>query len=121
MDERDILYRVLTIIGYSDSKLEFINKFFSFIYIESIARLSTELSLGDQKRLGEELNHAQDDEEQQKEIILKYLPKEQFEEIVAEVSEEQFRDYLGTIMPTLSEEKQMELTDFLSSLQKPEA
>jgi hypothetical protein len=52
---------------------------------------------------------------------LKYLPKEQFEEIVAEVSEEQFRDYLGTIMPTLSEEKQMELTDFLSSLQKPEA
>jgi hypothetical protein len=57
----------------------------------------------------------------QKEIILKYHSKEEFDQKLTEITTAQFNDYLDTIYPTLSKKKQEELTTYLSSLPKPHA
>jgi len=118
MDEKDILFKVLTIIGYEDNKLEFINKFFSFIYIEAIAEIGTKLDTETQKKLVEELKKVTD-EASQKEIVLKYFSKAEFDANLTEATKKQFAEYLTVVIPTLPEEKKEELISFVSSLQNP--
>ncbi|MBP9816067.1 hypothetical protein KBD09_02410 [Candidatus Woesebacteria bacterium] len=118
MDEKAILFEVLTIIGYKDSKMDFINKFFSYIYIEAIAQISTSLSDEESDQLRKELEENEDDAEGQKAVLLKHLSKEKFDALLTEITQSQFTDYLEAIYPTLSPEKKQELDTFLTSLQK---
>jgi histidyl-tRNA synthetase len=120
MDEKKVLFEVLTIIGYQDNKIDFVNKFFSYIYIEAIAQITSKLSEQTREKIGEELKNASD-EESQKAIILRYLSKEEFDQKLTEITTAQFSDYLQAVSPTLSKEEQEKLTTYLSSLPKPEA
>lgn len=113
-----MLFKILTIIGYKDNKLSFINTFFSYIYIEAIAEISTKLSKDQQNKLATELEKT-NDEEEQKEIVLKYLSKERFEELLTTITKLQLTDYLEAIYPKLPKSKQEELDDFLNSLENP--
>ncbi|KXK10176.1 MAG: hypothetical protein UZ22_OP11002000908 [Microgenomates bacterium OLB23] len=118
MNEKDILFRILSIVGYKDSKLDFINKFFSYIYTEAIARITFELDEKTNKEIGIKLAQAKNEEEQ-KTIILQYLSKDKFDALLAEITQAQLTDYLDTIYPKLSIDTQRELAKFLSSLTKP--
>lgn len=118
MDEKAILFEVLTTIGYKDNKMDFINKFFSFIYIEAIAQISTSLSDEESDQLRKELEDNEDDAEAQKIALLKYLSKEKFDALLTEITKSQFTDYLEAVYPTLPPEKKTELDTFLTSLPK---
>lgn len=119
MNEKTILFDVLNIIDYKDDKIAFVDKFFSYIYIEAIAEITTQLSPEEQKKLGDELQKAQD-EEAQKAAVLRYLSKEAFDKRLTAITQAQFSDYLDTIYPTLTKEKQEELNTYLSTLTKPD-
>jgi hypothetical protein len=119
MNERDILLKVLDIINYQDNKEEFVNKFFSIIYFETIRQLQYELSDQDKELFGKELGNVKDENEQ-KNTILKYFPKKTFEDRITHVTSAQFSDYLNTIYPVLTDYKKEELTNFLNTLEKPQ-
>jgi hypothetical protein len=118
MDEKEVLFKILTIIGYKDNKINFINTFFAYIYTEAIAEIASELSKDQQKKLSEELEKT-DDAEAQKTIVLKYLSKDRFDELLTTITKLQLTDYLETIYPKLPDEKRLELTIYLNSLEDP--
>ncbi len=118
MDEKAILFEVLTIIGYKDNKMDFITAFFSYIYIEAIGQISSSLNDEESDQFGKELEEHKDDEDSQKAIILKYLSKDKFDALLTKITEEQFTDYLASIYPTLPPEKKTELDSYLASLPK---
>lgn len=119
MNEKEILFQVLHIINYQGEKITFVNKFFSLIYLQAITETSSELNPELQEKFVEELSSAKD-EEMKKIITLNYLSKEKFDQTLTSITQAQFTDYLETILPTLSLEKQKELTTFLSTLPKPQ-
>ncbi len=118
MDEREVLHKILTIVGYKDSKLQFITTFFAYIYTEAIAEIGTSLSKDVQIKLADALEHA-DDEESQRDIILKYVPKEEFDKLLTVLTQTQLSSYIDAVFPTLPQEKQEALTTYLRSLEKP--
>lgn len=119
MNNQDILLHVLNIIGYQNDKLEFINKFFSIIHIETIAQLNADLTEEEKKNLEEELKNSTNEDEEEK-AILKYFSKEKFDKKIFEVTRDQFTEYLERVYPTLRLEQKEELDKYLSSLPNPE-
>lgn len=119
MNERELLFQVLDIIEYQDNKQEFINTFYSLIYLEALEEITTKLNPELQKKLENELREATD-EEAKKKLLLTYFSQEDFEQQLILTSQAQFREYLETVLPTLSHKKQEELTTYLSTLPKPQ-
>jgi hypothetical protein len=119
MNEKKTLLDILDIIDYQDDKPAFVDEFFSLIYAETVAQMDSELDEQSRKNLSQEFDNAKDNDDA-KEIILKYFSKEKFDEKITKITQEQFEDYLETIYPTLDEETQGKLTDYLNSLPKPE-
>lgn len=118
MNEKDIIFNILTIIGYQDNKIEFVSSFFAQIFAEAIARTTYELSDSDRAKIGNELATAED-EEAQKAIILQYMSQTKFEALLTEISREHLTDYLETIFPKLTEEKSERLSTYLRTLENP--
>jgi len=119
MDPKAILLRVLTIIDYKDDKNAFAENYIKAIAELTIAQMIGTLAPERKKQLDIELTDVKDSDIFQ-EITRKYFPREAFEKQLGQVSQETFTNYIETIYPTLSPEKQEELTTYLSTLPKPD-
>jgi len=119
MDERKILLQVLTIIEYQGDKNAFIATFFTFLYLQTIEDLLDTLDPESRKELEQIIRNPSDEHALLSEINT-YLSHEDFDKRLEHVTTTQFADYLETIYPTLSPQKQEQLTMYLSTLPKPQ-
>lgn len=106
-------------IDYKDDKNVFAENYIKTIVELTIAQMIGTLTPERKKQLDIELTDVKDSDIFQG-IIHKYFPKEEFDRQLEKISQETFTDYIETIYPTLSPEKQEELTTYLSTLPKPE-
>lgn len=83
---RELFLQVLSIIGYSDDREEFTNKFFQLCEQQAIANL------------------------------VKSLPPEQVAANLEEVTKEVFGNYLQAVYPTLNDKQKTDLDSYLKSL-----
>lgn len=113
---KEILIEVLNIIGYSEDKNIFVDKFIELCVQQALTKLIIDLTEEQQKSLKEELQNKTDFQEIVI-IIQKYINPQKTEEILKQTSSNLFEDYLKTIMPELNKEQSEKLTKYLNSLE----
>lgn len=112
-----VLFDVLNIIDYQDNKEEFVNEFVLIVLNEVFGEMLSRIPEADKEKIVNEF-YAVDSEDEKREVLLKYFSLDEVEEKISKVTELQFLDYLETIYPTLSSNKQDELTGYLNNLPK---
>lgn len=113
---RDILLQALTIVGFPDGKKEdFIDKFSEVCNKQFLSDLSDTLPEDKQKLLIDRLKEEKDPEKI-KSFLLENFNKEVIEGTLKKSTKSVFSDYLQTIMPDLSKEKQTELAKYFKTL-----
>lgn len=117
MDGFKVLFDVLTIIDYQDNKEEFVNDFALIVLNEVFGEMLSKMPEEDKEKLVNEY-YAAEIESKKKEVLLRRFSIDDVEEKIAKVTEVQFLDYLEKIYPTLSADKQDELTEYLNGLSK---
>ncbi len=113
---KDILLQALTIVGFPDDKKEdFIAKFIEVCNKQFLSDLLDTFPEDKQKSLIDRLKEEKDPEKI-KAILLENSSKDTIGGILKKSTKEVFKDYLQTVMPDLSEEKQVGLAKYFKTL-----
>lgn len=110
---KQIILKVLEIIGYEDDKDKYANDFLALCLQKAFVNLVKELPQDKQDQLTQRISLTSGEKAQA--LLLEYFPKEKFEVAVKEASQSTFEEYLKTIIPTLNEEQRSKLESYLSS------
>lgn len=102
---RELFLQVLEIIGYSDDREEFTNKFFQLCEQQAIVNLVK--SLPQDKQTDPDPNNL---------LLKKYFTQEQVATNLQEATRETFNSYLQTVIPTLNNKQKTDLETYLKSL-----
>lgn len=102
---RELFLQVLEIIGYSDGREEFTNKFFQLCEQQAIVNLVK--SLPQDKQTDPDPNNL---------LLKKYFTQEQVATNLQEATRETFNSYLQTVIPTLNNKQKTDLETYLKSL-----
>lgn len=112
---RELFLQVLNIIGYSDDREKFGNKFFQFCEHQAIVNLVK--SLPQDKQAALEAESAKQTNPDHNNLLLKrYFTQEQIAANLQEATKETFNSYLQTITPTLNDKQKADLESYLKSL-----
>ena len=114
---RDIFLQVLNIIGYTNDKEEFTNKFFQLCEQQTVLSLIKSLPQDKQTSLQTELSK-QTIPDPSNLLLKKYFTEEQIANALQKATEETFNSYLQTVMPTLNDKQRTELGTYLKTLSK---
>ncbi len=114
MNPKEIILKVLEIIGYQDDKEKFANDFLGLILQKSINNLAEKLPQDklDQFRQRVSLTSPEKFEN----LIKDYFSQDELNDSVKTVSENMFKEYLEEISPTLSDGQRENLQNYLKSL-----
>ncbi len=112
---REIFLQVLEIIGYSDNKEEFTNKFLQLCEQQTIVNLVKSLPEDKQAALHTE-SAKQIIPDASNSLLKKYFTLEQITANLQEATKETFNDYLQNIIPTLNDKQKNDLETCLKSL-----
>ena len=112
---RDIFLQVLNIIGYTNDKEEFTNKFFQLCEQQTVVSLIKSLPQDKQTSLQTELSK-QTIPDPSNTLLKKYFSEEQIVNTLQKATEETFSSYLQTVMPTLNDKQRTELETYLKNL-----
>lgn len=114
-----ILNKVLTIIDYQDNKERFIEEFHKVCLQQAFLEIIDLIS--EEKKI--ELKQSLEGKKEQQEIasiLQTFVSKEEYSSRLQRVTQEYFKDYLDTILPTISEQKKEELYNYLSIIKSPD-
>jgi len=111
------LDQVLTIINYQKDKDFFTNNFISFSIQKSLEEYIELLPEERKNEIQSLLNENDPNELQEK--IKPYIQTEEYKNLLQENTKKLFLDYLGAIMPTVSEEQKSKLEAYFLSF-KPD-
>ena len=109
------LNNFLDLINYPDDKQEFINKFLSAIYLETIEELIKTLPQDKQAVISQTLESAKTPEFLQQ-FVKTHFDQTIFNQTLQKTSQKLFSEYIETISDTLSEEQKDKLSEYFSSL-----
>lgn len=112
---RELFLQVLEIIGYSDDREEFTNKFFQLCEQQTIVNLLKSLPQDKQDTLQAE-SAKQTDPDPNNLLLKKYFTQEQVATNLQEATRETFNSYLQTVIPTLNNKQKTDLETYLKSL-----
>lgn len=109
---RDVLLQVLNIIGYSDNKEEFISKFLQLCEQQALINMINSLPEDRRSSLESALSK-QNSPENITAILDKYLSKKDLAQAVQKATEDTFKSYLQSVIPTLSNSQRKDLDSLL--------
>lgn len=116
MDQNNqVIQKILDIIGYSDDKKAFENKFTEVCRKQALLDLTDSLPPDKQEGLKLELGSA-NDPQKIGEILKRYVSVDEYDKILKLTSQNALDSYLQTVTPTLSDTQLAELQSYLKSL-----
>jgi len=110
-----ILTQVLTIIGYSKDKQEFIIEFGDMCINRALATATQSLSGEKQEELIDRIKDIENPDDALK-IIGEYVPVEDYQKALDQATRELFEDFLNTIEPDLTDAQSAVLDKYLASI-----
>lgn len=113
---RDLLRKVLDIIGYSDDKEVFIDKFQENIGLGSIVNLIASLPPDKQKEVSDKLSVSKNDEEKAS-VLKTSFTEEQLQGSLEKSVQEAIVGYIEAVKPTLNSKQKDELANLFEEVQ----
>lgn len=115
MDQNNqVIQRILDIIGYSDDKKAFADKFSKVCQKQALLDLIDSLPFNKQEGLKLQLGSA-DNPQKIGEILKQYVSADEYNKILKLASQNALDSYLQTVTPTLSDTQLAELQSYLKS------
>jgi hypothetical protein len=110
---RDLLLQILTIIEYSDSKEEFVNKFITNVHLQALLDLISTLPVDRQEELKLSLARSSNHQDKVTRTLSIYFFQEQIQDAFEAASRDSIEKYLEAIDDTLSNDQRQELVKLL--------
>lgn len=117
MTYHDFVYKLLTLIGYTDDKDEFIDRFMQNVQLQSIVNLRETLEKSDQTILDEAIIAAGSDKEKMNQAFRQYFTREQIHELSNETALEEIGGLLEALEDKLTDAQKHELDSLFATLQ----
>ncbi len=111
---RDIIFKILQIIGYKDDKDKFVEDFLRIIDQKTMIDCLSLLSQDKQRELTGKLN---DNPDYNLALLKQYLSQEKVEANLRNNAKEVLGDYLKTVFPLLSKDQINSINSFFQQLQ----
>lgn len=114
-DPKNVILEILNIIGYSNDKNAFAEKFINNCLLQSLSNLIARLAKEKQDSIKRSLaeNHTANELAQ---ILKKNFTAKEYSDALKTATENAFKKYLETVKPTLNQFQQKNLQVFLASL-----
>lgn len=113
-NSRSILMQILTIIDFRENKKQFVDRFINLCLQQTFVELLSVAPAQVKTELNEVIQ--QSDMQKRVDFFLKYFQSDQFNQKLEHVTAELFQDYITSITPTLTTNKQNQLSFYLSTL-----
>lgn len=113
-DSRSILMQILTIIDFRENKKQFVDRFINLCLQQTFVELLDTAPVEVKSELNKIIQ--QPDKQKSVDFLLKYFKPDQFNQKLQKVTSELFRDYITSITPTLTTNKQKQLSFYIASL-----
>lgn len=110
-----VIQRILDIIGYSDNKQVFEDKFIKACQQQALLDLVNSLPTDKQASLKQQLG-PENDPQKIGEILKQYVSADDYDKTLRLASQTALDNYLQTVTPTLSDTQSAELQSYLKSL-----
>lgn len=110
-DPAQTIDKILDIIGYSDDKEEFVEKFFNKCETAAVLKLVNELPEDKRKEVENKVKSGNFDN-----LLDKYVDKENYRRTLTEAAELALTDYLTELAPLLSQSQKNQIQSLLQTV-----
>lgn len=116
-DPKTILFQILDIIGYTDDKESFADKFIKSIYLQSFNDLFQTLPPEKQSEIQKQITEKSENPEKVIETLKGYFSETQIQEAIKNAAYEGLTQYINAIKDTLSADQKRDLGQAFQNLQ----
>lgn len=113
---KDLLVKILTTIGYSENKEEFVNQFMLNIHLQSLLDLISTLPTDKQEEIKSTLARSQNHVDKITRTLSSYFSKTQVQDALEVTSKNSIEKYIEAINHTLSASQRKELAKIFQEL-----
>lgn len=117
-DPKQILIRILEIIGYSEDKDKFATEFLQNVSLQSLLDLFNTLPQDKKDQLQKDVSLVGNDPQKLQGILKNYFTEEQINTALQNSSKNAITEYIKTIEPTLSDPQKQSLANYFSEITK---
>ena len=117
-DPKQILLRILDIIGYAEDKDKFATEFIQNVSLQSLLDLFNNLPQDKKSQISQNIASAGNDPQKLGEALKNYFTKQQIEEAIQNSSKNAVTEYIKAIDPTLSDSQKQNLTGYFNEIVK---
>lgn len=117
-DPKQILIKILEIIGYSEDKDKFATEFLQNVSLQSLLDLFNTLAQDKKDQMQKDVSLAGNDPQKLQEILKNYFTEEQINNALQNSSKNAVTEYIKTIEPTLSDVQKQSLADYFNGITK---
>lgn len=114
-DPKELILKILEIIGYKDDREKFAADFVSAIHRKAISNCVGSLTEEQKNSLEEQLSGIIRSPEEVSKILFQFITDDQYQQSVEKASKEIMRGYLEAIAPILSEDQTNQLNKYFNS------
>jgi hypothetical protein len=107
---QELLLKILTIIGYSDNKEEFVNQFIVNIHLQAFLDLILTLPIDRQEEIKLSLARSSQYPDRVTRILVSYFSQVQIQDAFEAASKDSIGKYIEAISDTLSNQQRQELS-----------
>lgn len=112
---KDILLKILEIIGYEDDKEAFVNAFLVNIQLQALNALLAEVPPEKKSEIEKEITSDSPDKYQ---VLQSHFTQEQIEKALNESADKAVQEYIESIDETLTEDQRQGLVAYVEGLEK---
>lgn len=117
-DPKQILIKILEIIGYSEDKDKFATEFLQNVSLQSLLDLFNTLAQDKKDQMQKDVSLAGNDPQKLQEILKNYFSQEQIDTALQNSSKNAITEYIKTIEPTLSDVQKQSLANYFNEITK---
>lgn len=115
-DPKQILIKILEIIGYSEDKDKFATEFLQNVSLQSLLDLFNTLPQDKKDQMQKDISLAGSDAVKLQKILKNYFSEEQINTALQNSSKNAITEYIKTIEPTLSDPQKQSLTNYFNEI-----
>lgn len=118
IDSKQILLRILEIIGYSEDKDKFATEFLQNVSLQALLNLFNTLSQEQKDKIQQQITSANDDASKIQQALNQFFTQDQLAQAIENSSKNAVTEYIKTIEPTLSDPQKQSLANYFNEIAK---
>ena len=117
-DPKQILLRILEIIGYSEDKDKFATEFLQNVSFQALLDLFNTLPQDKKDQIQQQITNANNDISKVQQALSQFFTEDQISKSIENSSKNAVEEYIKTIEPTLSQEQKQNLANYFNEIAK---